>query len=151
MATEVQYRIRPPQSGSGATPSTVVTSPGANLAMLTGLQPNTQYQVRIRHLCGTTQRPIYKHRGFVTPTLRIPAGMKNIEVYSFGNTVHINLSASDGTAEILDISGRVLKHQQLLEGSNRIHLDNFSAGIYLVRIQTGGEHLIKKVYIEPRQ
>ena len=77
--------------------------------------------------------------------------MKNIEVYSFGNTVHINLSASDGTAEILDISGRVLKHQQLLEGSNRIHLDNFSAGIYLVRIQTGGEHLIKKVYIEPRQ
>lgn len=62
-----------------------------------------------------------------------------------GNIYMILDTQANGKVEIFDMKGSVLLTQKLNEGSNEINLQNFSEGMYFVRLLIGNEAYFKKI------
>ena len=64
VATQIQYRVHP--SFGGSPPNTVIAGAGTTSQALSGLQPATMYQSRLRHNCDSIGISPWKFRTFMT-------------------------------------------------------------------------------------
>ncbi|MCP4124735.1 MAG: T9SS type A sorting domain-containing protein, partial [Bacteroidetes bacterium] len=72
----------------------------------------------------------------------------SISVYSFNYQVNVNLSRpSTGTITVLDMAGRMVHTQVVNAQLSTIQLQT-TAGIYVVKVETPGASLVRKVFIQ---
>ena len=70
-------------------------------------------------------------------------------VYSFNKTIYLQLNKITGTKLIIsDITGKELIKEELVFENDKIDMQNYPAGIYLVTLLNNGNRFNKKVFIE---
>lgn len=73
---------------------------------------------------------------------------KGITIYSFDNAIFIQVKAfSNAEIQITDITGKNLIHKKLYTGNEKIEMNSYPPGIYLVSIKTADKIYTKKVNI----
>jgi hypothetical protein len=87
------------------------------------------------------------HFGNIAANISNTAANNSILIYAVNNTVYVNTQEKgNGIIEIYDILGKKIMSQQSVEGLNKLQ-PNVSGGIYMVKVQTSGNMLTKKVVI----
>jgi hypothetical protein len=139
--TQIQYRKHPSESGGGGTPTSIMASQGATSETISGLQPDTKYQLRFRHDCNAFGNSPWKYRRFDTPAIRegdLWGG--EVAIYSFEKTIHIHSSDSKlGEVRIYNLQGAEVFRNTFDDNSATINLGKSAAGVYLVSVSSEGK------------
>jgi hypothetical protein len=82
--------------------------------------------------------------------LNFPAGTSQFAVYPNPARGSINLYSSedDGTYSLISIAGQTLFTGELTKGNQVIDLSSYPSDLYLLRIQTNGHTVIKKISLQ---
>lgn len=83
----------------------------------------------------------------ITGVRETPLG-DELQVYPNPATGCLSVStraADKGSVQIADLQGRVLLHDQLVNGSARLDVSALARGIYLLEVNTGAERVVKKI------
>lgn len=75
------------------------------------------------------------------------SGLNNMNVYCNNSTLYIKGINEIVNIEIYDAEGRLVLNQKISRGDDKIELDNFSNGIYLVKTDAYNEQQINKICI----
>lgn len=148
----------------------VVVCHPANSHLLTGLQPNTIYGVRIRTNCSncTTALNSNDKRSNWTNVITFNTGFyrdlnsggnnsENIAIYPNPNKGNftVNFDAAEGenvSMELVDINGRVVFDRNVTSTGNTnaidVNLNGFLGGVYVLKMNIGGSVSATKVIIE---
>jgi hypothetical protein len=87
------------------------------------------------------------HFGNIAANISNTAANTSILIYAVNNTVYVNTPETGKVIiEIYDMQGKKIMSQQSVEGLNKLQ-PNVSGGIYIVKVQTSGNVLTKKVII----
>ncbi len=148
-ATSYEYYVAPHPS----TPPVTASTTSNNVAIVTGLSPNTTYDVCVRGKCGSY------YSAWKCDTLRTTTGINNLDiqdavsVYPNPNngtfTVSLNKLLSDNVAITLyDVTGRMIMSKQIHADNEIISIDNAAKGVYLLRVVTGDAVMNKRIVVE---
>ncbi|MFZ7115019.1 MAG: T9SS type A sorting domain-containing protein [Bacteroidota bacterium] len=145
---------------------------GQTNLILTGLNPNTKYQWRVKTVCGATSGSYSTKKMFTTignTAIISPssAALKSIgieeieteEMFIFPNPAKENLTLSffsleetKSTIDFIDLGGRVVKQLTpfFIDGDNEIYIDtqDLPNGIYFIRLVTPYQNETKRLIIE---
>jgi subtilisin-like proprotein convertase family protein len=141
--TQIQYRIPPAIAGVSAA-STVIGGAGTTSKMISGIDANQQYQMRIRHFCGALGSSTFKFKPFMTLPLRYQQTATDIVMYPnpAGDVVNLQIATGDSkeqnvTVEITNILGQsMIQWAGGVTGSevHQIDVRLLAAGQYLVKV-----------------
>jgi hypothetical protein len=152
-ATQIQRRIPPAQGGGGM--GTSIAGAGQVSKILTGLQPGTQYQCRLRHNCGAIGFSPWKFKPFATPLTKLDAG-ERIDIFPNPASERVVFNSvgkaiGKGVVKIVDIRGRVVL-KKTIDFQNEtpqfeMLLEHISDGLYLVMFSNEFTRVSKKIMI----
>jgi hypothetical protein len=157
-ATMYQVGFRRNVPGTGWT--TVNRSPNTPNHLMTGLLPETEYEVTVRSICGTTRVPLPPSLYFTTlPMTRkghIQASETQMAIYPNPNKGAFSVYFSTPLEVVADVSlvnaeGRKVyaAKQRAVAGENVWPVDvDLSAGLYLLRLDYAGQMRTAKVVVE---
>lgn len=70
----------------------------------------------------------------------------SVAIYAYGNTVYVNIPASNGSIEMFDMLGKKVMNVMSKSGINTLQA-NVETGMYLVKVQIDGVVTTEKVMI----
>jgi hypothetical protein len=119
---------------------------------LTGLQASTNYEIRLKAVCGERASEWSESKTFRTPARRMSDNDEpsNLKVYPNPANETLKLTVNDAfDVNVYDISGKNIGAWSALNGEINILTREWNAGVYLVQVQTatGSVHTFKLVVI----
>ncbi len=159
VAEATRYQIAWRAAGTGWTTATLPTN--TPRFVIEGLSPDTEYTIRVRSLCNDQISSWTRFYTVRTQAQRLAATQAaaafSLSVYpnpNRGRFVVALETEQSGLAELTltDLNGRQLVRQsaELLAGRSElpVELEGISAGVYLLRVSTGGRVQTQKLIVE---
>ena len=146
-ATKYQISYRPIAGGPWLKKNAVTT-----VKTLNDLIPNTNYQYKIKTVCGAETGPFSSLFNFTT--LPLKAGEFNSEIVIYPNPSNDEITvlspqSSVGNTSIIitDISGKIIYQNELIVEVTIIDVSDYAAGIYFMKLMVDENIITKKIII----
>lgn len=130
---------------------TIIENVVTNPYTLTGLNPGTNYSVRVQNICPDIQNSDWSNGfGFSTLVGIDGVGGSHIALYPNPATTTVTLSGIDGVAQvvIVDMNGRTNGEWRVENGELTIDLNGYAKGAYFVRIIGENVNSIRKLIVK---
>jgi len=149
-----QVQHRPVGSPTWSTPLQV----NSNIAIISGLIPNTQYEVQVRVRClpstiwgGWSPSTIFRtavREGWIADD-----AVSNLQIYPNPNkgsfVIQLNSPKSEvAQIHIYDMQGKMIHSLETVSDENTINLPEITSGVYLVRVIQCGQSKTVKMVVE---
>jgi hypothetical protein len=146
-------------------PQAVVCDPSRSF-VITNLQPNTSYRVRIRTNCSNCTTAIdnndkrsvwsnvfsFQTAGSKEGVLSSASRNTGVRVYPNPTkglfTVQVTGESRDGVAEVFDLTGRMILRSVLTSETTELSLEGVTSGVYTLKVTVGFEVKVVKVVRE---
>ena len=140
----VQYRVQNGQWSSTATTSNSYT--------ITGLTPETTYQIQVQANCGNGNLSEWSSMVTATTTVGIESWLESsIALYPNPAREYVDIRV-DGNVnvtsmEVYDVYGKLINAMNVVENPTRINVSNLANGMYFVRVNTE-EGMVTKTFVK---
>jgi hypothetical protein len=122
---------------------------------LSGLQPSSSYQWRVKASCSNYSAPVTLNTpaNFSTPATGETPAVAELSIQVFPNPTQqwLNITSAglipaSCTLRLLDLSGRLVLEEPLLDYTRQVSVENLPPGCYLLEILENGQRIeVKKV------
>ncbi|MBP1673294.1 MAG: hypothetical protein H6Q25_1109 [Bacteroidetes bacterium] len=121
-----------------------------NVYTISGLQSLTNYEVRVKSVCDSSQSAYSNIIPFTTSGIEESTSDNFVEVFPNPTNSEVNININNDqyqilNGEIFDIYGKFIQDLQLKNGRNLINFSSYLPGVYFVKINTDKGSFIKKI------
>lgn len=140
-ADDIKYKVKYKPVSGGSWVETIVNT---TQKLASPLLPNTLYKYKVKSKCSGGFTNWSSNFNFTTsafthsPTLRIQADNEPISVFPNPATdiLNINFNSDKATSiTIVSSTGKIVQYIDIVNNLNRIAINEFNPGLYLIRIQ----------------